>query len=154
VPSVTGFTSKLRTPQYQEWNFQIQQELDSRSRVTLAYVGNHGIFEPYPNNTGNASAAAGTVFGYPSATPDARFGTVTQWQSGAVSNFNGLTASYSRRMTAGFVINGNYVWTEPFHFGNPILNGVLGGWLLSNNFTVRSGLPFTVTDGTTVISNG
>jgi len=205
VPSITGFTSKLRTPQYQEWNIQIQQELDNRSRVTLAYVGNHGIFEPYPNNTGNASAAAGTVFGYPTATPDPRFGTVTQWQSGAVSNYNGLTASYSRRMTAGFVINanytwahsldeisngsllpssvsalqgqinpasleannygnadydarhsfnGNYVWTEPFHFGNPILTAVLGGWLLSNNFTVRSGLPFTVTDGTTVISNG
>ncbi len=217
VPGVTGFTSKLRTPQYQEWNFQIQQELDSRSRVTLAYVGNHGIFEPYPNSTGNAFSAAcpppggpgctpvADITGYPAASPDQRFGTVTQWQSGAVSNYNGLTASYSRRMTAGFVVNANYtwahtldeisngslegygvtaiqgqinpaglainnygnadydirhsfnanyVWTEPYHFGNPILNAIAGGWLASENFIVRSGVPFTVTDGTVSTSNG
>ncbi len=204
VPGVTGFTSKLRTPQYQEWNFQIQQELDSRSRVTLAYVGNHGIFEPYPNSTANAFTSSG-ITGYPTASPDQRFGTVTQWQSGAVSNYNGLTASYSRRMTAGFVINANYtyahsldeisngsllgygvtaiqgqinpaclacnnygnadydirhsfnanyVWTEPYHFGNPILNAIVGGWLVSENFIVRSGLPFTVTDNSVSLSNG
>jgi outer membrane receptor protein involved in Fe transport len=206
VPSVTGFTSKLRTPQYQEWNFQIQQELDSRSRITLAYVGNHGIFEPYPNSTANAFSNSG-ISNYPTspATTDQRFGTVTQWQSGAVSNYNGLTASYSRRMTAGFVINANYtfahsldeisngsllgygvtaiqgqinpaclacnnygnadydirhsfnanyVWTEPYHFGNPILNYIVGGWLASENFIVRSGLPYSVTDNSVATSDG
>jgi outer membrane receptor protein involved in Fe transport len=203
-PSVTGFPGRLKTPQYQEWNFQIQQELDNRSRVTLAYVGNHGIHEPYPNSTVNACSTF-SITGYPAcpasglAANDARFGTVTQWQSGAVSNYNGLIASYSRRMTAGFVINAsytwqhsldeisngsllaysvsslqgqlnpacfscnnygnadydarhsfnaNYVWTEPFHFANPVLSYILGGWMLSENFVVRSGLPYTVTDGT------
>ncbi len=58
-PNVTGFTSKLRTPLYQEWNFQIQRELDSKSRLTVAYVGNHGIFEAYPNSWGNASSGFG-----------------------------------------------------------------------------------------------
>jgi outer membrane receptor protein involved in Fe transport len=202
VPSVSGFAGKLRTPQYQEWNFQIQQELDSKSRLTIAYVGNHGIFEPYPNSIANAVSGA---VGFPSTPPDARFGQVTQWQSGAVSNYNGLTASYTRRLTAGFVMNAaytwahsldeisngsllgsstssyqgqlnpacfacnnygnadydirhsfnaNYVWTEPFHFGNPILNAIIGGWLASENFIVRSGLPFTVLDATTGIGNG
>jgi hypothetical protein len=50
--------------------------------------------------------------------------------------------------------NANYVWTEPYHFGNPILNAILGGWLASENFIVRSGLPFTVTDGSVVTNNG
>ncbi len=204
-PNVTGFTSKLRTPQYQEWNFQIQQELDSKSRVTIAYVGNHGILEAWPNSWGNASSGYG-ITGVPAASPSGRFGAVTQWQSGAVSNYNGLTATYSRRMTAGFVVNANYswahtldeisnggllnygantdiltqinpacfscnnygnadydirhsfnanyVWTEPYHFGNPILNGILGGWMASENFIVRSGLPFTVTDGSVTTNNG
>jgi len=202
VPSVTGFLGKLRTPQYQEWNLQVQQEIDSKSRITIAYVGNHGIFEPYPNGTLNATAA---IAGFASTTPDARFGGVTQWQSGARSNYNGFTASYTRRMTAGFVINAaytwahsldeisngallgygqndllgqinpacfacnnygnadydirhsfnaNYVWTEPYHFGNPILNGILGGWMVSENFITRTGLPFSVTDGTASITNG
>jgi Carboxypeptidase regulatory-like domain len=237
TPSVTGFPGKLRTPQYQEWNFQVQHEIDSKSRITIAYVGNHGIFEPYPNNTVNASTTAnfiastadptiGTyapnvIAGYPtctpapygvttsqgscSATPDSRFGTVTQWTSGAISNHHGLTASYNRRVTAGFVVNANYswshtldeisngsvlpsvttalqgqinplslrannygnadydvrhslnanyVWTEPFHFESRAMTGFLGGWMLSQNFITRSGLPYTVTDGTTSISNG
>jgi outer membrane receptor protein involved in Fe transport len=201
--NVTGFTSKLRTPLYQEWNFQIQRELDSKSRLTVAYVGNHGILEAYPNNNGNASSPSG-IAGLPAASPSNRFAEVTQFQSGAVSNYNGLTASFSRRMTAGFVINANYtwshsfdeisnggllgygvsaiqqqlnpdcfrcnnygnadydirhsfnanyVWTEPFHFGNPILNAIVGGWLASENFVVRSGVPFTVTDSTVGIDN-
>jgi hypothetical protein len=210
-PNVTGFTSKLRTPLYQEWNFQIQRELDSKSRLTVAYVGNHGIFEAYPNSWGNASSAnpstgLADIAGVPATSPSGRFGAVTQWQSGAVSNYNGLTATYSRRMTAGFVINANYswshtldeisnggllnygantdiqtqinpacfrcnnygnadydirhsfnanwVWTEPFHFGNPILNAILGGWMQSENFIVRSGIPYTVTDGSLSTSNG
>jgi hypothetical protein len=211
-PSITGFPGKLRTPQYQEFNVQVQQELDSKSRITLAYVGNHGIHEPYPNSTLNATPgfdsatnSAYNIYGYPSSTPDSRFGVVTQWNSGAVSNYNGLTAGYTRRMTAGFVVNANftwahsldeisnqgllaystsslqgqinplnfrannygnadydvrhsfnanYVWTEPYHFQNKFVNGMFGGWMGSENFIVRSGLPFTVTDGTVSLANG
>jgi hypothetical protein len=211
-PSVTGFPTKLRTPQYQEWNFQVQQALDSKSRITLAYVGHHGYHEGYPNGTLNAStgpSALGPGFGseitgYPVNTPDPRFGAFTEWNSGAVSNNNELTATYSRRMSAGFVINANYtwahaldeisnggllgvgvhnllgqinplslrannygnadydirnqfnanwVWTEPYHFNNRAANGILGGWIFSENFITRSGLPFTVVDGTTGLSN-
>ena len=50
--------------------------------------------------------------------------------------------------------NANWVWTEPFHFGNPILNAILGGWMQSENFIVRSGIPYTVTDGSVSTSNG
>ena len=212
-PSVTGFPTKLRTPQYQEWNFQVQQAIDSKSRITIAYVAHHGYHEAYPNGTLNAStgqSANGPGFGsaltgYPINTPDPRFASFTEWNSGAVSNNNELTATYSRRMSAGFVINANYtwahaldeisnggllgvgvhnllgqinplslrannygnadydirnqfnanwVWTDPYHFNNRAANGILGGWVFSENFITRSGLPFTVIDGTTAITNG
>jgi hypothetical protein len=212
-PSVTGFPTQLHTPQYQEWNFQVQQAIDSKSRITVAYVGHHGYHEGFPNGTLNAStgpSSLGAGFGsaltgYPTATPDPRFGGFTEWNSGAVSNNNELTATYTRRMTAGFVVNANYtwahaideisnggllnlaaqgnllgqinplslrannygnadydirnqfnanwVWTEPYHFNNRAANGILGGWVFSENFITRSGLPFTVTDGTTAIGN-
>jgi hypothetical protein len=213
VPNVTGFPTKLRTPQYQEWNFQVQQAVDSKSRITLAYVGHHGYHEGFPNSTLNASTGpsaygpgfGSAISGYPTNTPDSRFGTFTEWNSGAVSNNNELTATYSRRMSAGFVINANYtwahamdeisnggllgvgvhnilgqinplslrannygnadydirnqfnanwVWTDPYHFNNRAASGILGGWIFSENFITRSGLPFTVVDGTTAISNG
>jgi hypothetical protein len=179
--------------------------------VTIAYVGNHGILEIYPNSTVNASVGPDstgvtpTIANYPLNTPDQRFGAVTEYNSGALSNHNGLTASYTRRLTAGFVVNANYtwshtldeisnggflnigvhnilgqinpdslrannygnadydirhsfnanyVWTEPFHFSSKAMNAVLGGWLVSQNFITRSGLPYTVVDGTTSITNG
>jgi hypothetical protein len=200
-PNVTGFPTKLITPQVQEWNFAIQQSLDSKSKITLAYTGNHGIHETYPNSLLNASAA--NVAGFPTATPDPRFGTYTEFYSGAVSNHNDLTASFSRRM-GGLTVNAaytwahsldeisnggllgygttailgqinplslrannygnadydirnafnaNYVWTVPSHFNSRPMRSVLGGWIFSENFFIRSGLPFTVTDGTTSISN-
>jgi Carboxypeptidase regulatory-like domain len=213
APSVTGFPTKMRTPQYQEWNFQVQQAIDGKSRLTLAYVGHHGYHEGYPNGTLNASTGpspngpgfGAAITGYAVNTPDPRFGSFTEWNSGAVSNNNELTATYSRRMTAGFVVNANYtwahaideisnggllnssargnllgqinpvslrannygnadydirnqfnanwVWTDPYHFNNRAANGILGGWIFSENFITRSGLPFTVTDGTTAIQN-
>jgi hypothetical protein len=202
VPSVTGFPSRLITPQYQEWSFQVQQAIDSRSRLTLAYVGNHGIHIPYPNSLLNAYATG--ISGFAAAPTDTRFGEYTDWTPGAIANHNGLTASYVRRLTAGFVVNANYswshtldeisngsllpsvttaiqgqinplslrannygnadydvrhsfnanyVWTEPYHFNNKFVGGALGGWMFSQNFVVRSGLPYTITDGTSTVSN-
>jgi hypothetical protein len=203
-PSITGFPTQLHTPDYQEWNFQVQEAIDSKSRITVAYVGNHGYHEPYPNGTLNATA---NIAGFASTTPDPRFGSWTDWNSGAVSNNHEMTATYTRRMTAGFVLNANYtwahtideisngglenattsgsgllgqwnplslrannygnadydirhsfnanyVWTEPYRFENRFANGILGGWIFSQNFITRTGLPFTVTDGTASINNG
>jgi len=204
APGITGFPSELKTPQIQEWNFSVQQALDTKSKVTISYTGNHGIYEAYPNSTLNATSGTG-IAGYNASTPDVRFGSFTQWYSGAVSNYNGLTASYSRRMSMGLVLNANYtwshsideisnggllgygvtsilgqinpaglrlnnygnsdydirhnvnvnyVWTDPYHFGNKAANILLGGWLFSENITARSGLPFTVLDGSASTSNG
>ena len=47
----------------------------------------------------------------------------------------------------------SYVWQTPWKFGNKYVNGAIGGWTLSQNFFARSGLPFTVKDGTTAIGN-
>jgi hypothetical protein len=49
--------------------------------------------------------------------------------------------------------NANWVWTEPYHFNNRAASSILGGWIFSENFITRSGLPYTVVDGTTAISN-
>jgi hypothetical protein len=49
--------------------------------------------------------------------------------------------------------NGTYVWTIPYKSSNSFANQVLGGWILSENFFWRSGLPLTVIDGNTAITN-
>jgi len=202
LPSVTGFPGTLKTPQVQEWNFSVQRALSSRDKLQLQYTGNHGIHEAYANGLLNANA--GNIAGLPAVSPDSRFGSYQEFYSGAVSNYNGLTASYSRRMTGGLVVNAaftyahaldeisngglnaygvtailsqinpsslrannygnadydirkafnaNYVWTEPYHMSNRLANALLGGWMLSENFFVRGGVPYTVTDGTAALGN-
>ena len=48
--------------------------------------------------------------------------------------------------------NASYVWQTPWKFGNKFANGAFGGWTISQNFFARTGLPFTVLDGNTIIS--
>ncbi len=120
APNINNFVGTFKTPRYQEWSFQLQQALDDKSSVSLSYVGNHGTNIPvinYPN------AFAG-VAGFPGTAFSPSFATVQEVYSGAVSNFNGLTASYQRRLTYGFTISANYTWSHSFDEDSN--NGVLG----------------------------
>lgn len=49
--------------------------------------------------------------------------------------------------------NAAYVWTVPFQSHNRFADRALGGWTFSQNFFVHSGLPFTVFDNTTFLTN-
>ncbi len=49
APSINNFVGTFKTPRYQEYSLQIQQQLDDKSSVTLGYVGNHGLNIPITN---------------------------------------------------------------------------------------------------------
>jgi hypothetical protein len=44
-------------------------------------------------------------------------------------------------------ITANYIWEMPFKFTNKALNAIAGGWMMSQTFFFRTGLPYSVTDG-------
>ena len=108
APAINSFIGTFHTPRYQEYSLQLEQQLDDKSSFSLAYVGNHGIHIPitnYPNAfLGSAGIAAAPLSG--------SFSTVSEVYSGAVSNFNGLTASYQRRLTYGFTVAASYTWSH------------------------------------------
>ncbi len=114
-PNFGTMAGQFHIPRYQEWSLQIEQQLDSKSSMTLAYIGNHGIHEPVQNFP-NAYGAAGLA----AAPPNGNFAGVTEVYSGAVSNDNQLTASYQRRLTYGFTIGASYTWA---HALDEISNG-------------------------------
>ncbi len=116
-PSFNSMTGTFHIPRYQEWSLQLEQQLDSRSSLSVAYIGNHGVNGPITNYP-NAYAGFG---GVPAAPPNPlNFATVTEIYSGAVSNDNQLTASYQRRLTYGFTIQASYTWA---HALDDISNG-------------------------------
>jgi len=51
-------------------------------------------------------------------------------------------ADYDTRHT----VNSNYVYTVPSHFGNKMMNSVVGGWTLAGTILFHSGYPFSIVD--------
>src|SRR5205807_926796 len=80
------------------------------SALTLNYVGNHGIFEVVANS--GVNAFGGGFAGLPVKAPDSAFGQVTQFQSIAVSNYNGLVVGLRHNAGHGLTFNANYTWSH------------------------------------------
>ncbi|MGO4885432.1 MAG: carboxypeptidase regulatory-like domain-containing protein [Bryobacteraceae bacterium] len=122
APSFSYFNGTLHSPVYQEWNLQIQRDLGGSYALILAYNGNHGIKIPYSNTWGNAYdpeayGLPGAL--YPSvgaiaqgAPPNPSYGTVSEVQSGAVSNYNGATVTFRKRLSRGLAFDLNYTWSH------------------------------------------
>ena len=145
--------------------------------------------------------------GLPSAPLDTRFSTITEVGNYGVSNYNGLTASFTRHVSDSFQLQASFTWSHalddisnggflpfsldtntsvlfpqnPYNFrqynyGNAdydvrkqanltylyhtpklhnLLLDTLFDWTISGTMFVRSGLPFTATDGiSTFVLNG
>ncbi len=128
-PSVFNASPFIHAPQYQEWNLEFQQGIGQKMTFSINYVGNHGIWEPVQNGGVNAfcngpapvpdgtscleqlGSTASSYGDLPLAAPDTRFGTVTEAQSAAISNYNGVTVSLQRRFSA-VQFQANYTWSH------------------------------------------
>ena len=87
----------LHSPQYQEWNFEIEKALGPSTTFSVNYVGNHGLHETWLKSRPNGFDPNG-YGGLPLAAPDPRFSTVQEVETSALSNYNGVTVSLSRRL--------------------------------------------------------
>ncbi|HWY45738.1 MAG TPA: carboxypeptidase regulatory-like domain-containing protein [Bryobacteraceae bacterium] len=115
APSFTALSGKLRSPQFQEWNLQVQRELSNSMVLTVNYVGNHGIHIPYSNLWPNAYDEFGLYPGVPGINPNSavpNYGTVTTVQTGAISNYNGLSTTVTKRFSHWTAAHFNYTWSH------------------------------------------
>ena len=139
APSFTTVEGKLHYPTYYEWNLQIQHEITQTQSIQIGYVGNHGYHEPNQNVGVNA---AGGVFGTPNTPPAPSFGPVTEVESEASSNYNGLIVSW---LFQGHGLNTqlNYAWSHaldeisnggilPFNAGS--VTNQINPYNLANNY--------------------
>lgn len=119
VPTFSAPTDFVAGPDlsatvYREWNLEIQRALGSSMRVSLNYVGNTGSGELLENEGLNGycptSYCPSGYTGLPATVPDSRFKTVTVLTSEGYSNYNGLTASFMRNMSHGFLLTASYTF--------------------------------------------
>jgi hypothetical protein len=123
APSLASSDSQTKVPQYYKWSLEWQQGIGRNDLISIQYAGNHGINELIQNAGVNAFFPGGFA-DLPTSKPDARFRTVTVFQSSGVSNYNGLVLTYKHQFTSG-IVNFNYSYSkamdeseglDPFNF--------------------------------------
>ena len=150
-PTFTNAVHSINYPTYYEWNFEVQQALGSKMSLSLNYVGNHGSELALVNPTINAYCNSAPLPFQPGATPctsslgilgfaglppvpvDQRFSTVTEVSNSGVSNYNGLTASFTRRVSNNLTVQANYTWSHA-------LDDISNGGFLPFNFNTNTSI--------------
>ncbi|MGA9799725.1 MAG: carboxypeptidase regulatory-like domain-containing protein [Terriglobales bacterium] len=151
-PLFTNPATNIHYPTYQEWNFEVQQAIGPKMSFSLNYVGNHGSYLAVQNPGLNAYCNATAVpfqpaglapclstlgvsafTGLPLAPLDPRFSSVTEVSNPGVSNYNGLTAEFSRQVSRSLQIQASYTWSHA-------LDDISNGGFLPFNFDTNTSI--------------
>jgi outer membrane receptor protein involved in Fe transport len=128
-PNLFAADRHVHIAQYQKYNLEIEQGFGPNTSVSVGYVGNHGIHEIIQNNalngfcdptSGNPVCPGVAFVGLPTAPTDPAFGTVTQYQTGGISNYNGLTVSAQHRFVGVVkgVVGFNYTYGHALDYAS------------------------------------
>ncbi len=116
-------TGTLKTPHYYQYNLGVEQQIGERGNLRADFVGTRGLHEPYQVQlNGYQNVCAGCFAPFPYQQPlDQRFGNVTEFQTGADSNYSGLQTVYTQQW-GGLTLRGNYSFS---HCLDEVSNGGL-----------------------------
>jgi hypothetical protein len=145
-PSLVAIIGTMHAPEWREWNVQVQRQLGNNMVLAVNYAGNAGRRIPYKNAWANAYDQHGLypgVPGIPAMRPVPNYGTVTQVQNGAISNYNGMSVSLMKRFTQFFSAHFSYTWSHSLdevsnggllNYGDSILGEINPLSLRANNY--------------------
>src|ERR1035437_9804671 len=114
------------------WNLNLQQELLSNTKLTLAYVGSRGVHLPYHTDDANIVLPTATDAGYVWPSGDAyQNGTVLNPSVGDInrtaydadSYYHSLQGGYEQHFRRGLQIRGAYTWGRSIDTGSSTLAG-------------------------------
>ncbi len=107
-PVLTNVDRNFRSDYVQEWNFNIQQEVVTNTRLEVSYVGSKGTgLRLLRDINARAPSPAGT-----GPRPFPAFGRINQEESASKSNYNALWVSLQRRLPRGLLFTANYAWSK------------------------------------------
>jgi hypothetical protein len=115
APAFTALAGTIHAPLWKEWNLQVQRQLTNSVVLVVNYVGNRGSRIPYTNSWANAFDLYGIypgVSGIATAPKVPNYGQVNLIQSGAISNYNGMTVTVRKRFSNWFSGLANYTWSH------------------------------------------
>src|ERR1035441_5555888 len=105
----------MHAPMVREWNLQIQRQVSNDIVLSVNYAGNSTTRLPYSNAWPNAYDAYGLypgVKGISPGIPVPNYETFTQFQTGAVGNYNGLSFIVAKRFSHSISAHFSYTWSH------------------------------------------
>jgi len=126
---------KIRSPQAQEWNLKIDQEINKSTAISINYVGNHTINGLYRNSWWNGFAT-NSIYSNVSGIqtqPYPNYAGVVSAQSGTVGSYNGVTVSLREQYHSWFLAHFNYTFSHALDEDSnggivPIGNSAVSGY--------------------------
>jgi carboxypeptidase family protein len=120
-PAINVAARRMQSPQYQRWSLQLQQAFGAGSSISIGYFGHHGIHELVQNPDANAYGFGSLPAGQCTSPPvppcsDPRFSEVLEFNTKAVSNYNGMVISFGHRFTRWTqgMFQANYTYGHAF----------------------------------------
>jgi hypothetical protein len=118
--------NNLRNPKFTEWSLEVQRQIGAKYSVGLIYDGNHGYdimtvnpwlntsCVPYDAVNNPGGCKPGQTFGglFGTTPTDPRFGEIVDLTNQGYSNYDGLTATFKVRPTAGLSGQFSYTWSH------------------------------------------
>ena len=105
---------QLRAPYFMEWSLGVEHQFGATGSVHAQYVGTRAVNQPYLTQAnGYQTVCPGCFAPFPYAQPtDPRFGSVTQFSTGANSHYHGLQLTGAKRLGHGLQGQVNYTWSR------------------------------------------
>jgi hypothetical protein len=124
-----------------QWNLSVQHEVTPNMSAIIAYVGSHGVHQPFRTDDANIVLPTLTPAGYVWPTPQAN-GTVLNPNAGAIrmlnwggsSFYDALQAGVTKRLSHGVQLQGSFTWGKSIDNNS----GAVAGDTLSNSISSLS----------------
>jgi hypothetical protein len=105
-PTAISVAHDIKLPTYEEWSLAVEHQVVRNTTVAVTYVGNHTYHQPVQRMP---NAYSTKIASLPTSRPNAALGSVTEFYSGSVSNFNGFQATATSRLS-WVTLQFNYVY--------------------------------------------
>jgi hypothetical protein len=107
-------SGELHAPYFMEWSFGIEHQFGKNASVQAQYVGTRAVDQPFlTQENGYQTVCQGCFAPFPYMQPaDPRFGSVTQFSTGANSHYDGLQITVTKRLGHGLQGQINYTFSR------------------------------------------
>ena len=113
LANVAYIPKDTRWPYVQTWFASIQRELFKDTVLEVAYTGSHSLRLPIIGDYNQALPnQPGQALGIQPRRPDQSFGAITWVDPAGVTTYNGFSARFERRFSAGLYLLNSFTWSK------------------------------------------